>query len=236
VKVKLLIYSILLIALTASISYFAIKGLPKLNTKNISRNNNIRELSAEELERKKNWASVLKDPTYLGCIQSQKNMEAKANELLPLHKMVLTKRTNDEPITKQDEYVSYLYGFLSKRAEDYKKEGFYEQDRDNDNIPDIREINDKTNLLKYIYCPDISKITTPPTSETCVEMTRTWMRPFETPVLQKSEYALEEEYELALKRYESDKDASVQRQKDCCYGTTESGSSGICAKVRSFMN
>ncbi|GEM_PF-2042632 len=227
-KLKVIITSVLLVVFSSGLTYIALKGFPWVS-KQQSRTQEVKE-NPENIAIRKMWEEIKNDTKFRSCLQAKNDMEIKGNEMLPLYKQNLVKEKDGKSLTKQEAYNTFLYSYFTNRANDYSTFTDF-----TNNEPSQRDIDTMKNLLSYIYCPDVSKIALqiPATVDTCIQITSTWMRPFEIP--EQGNFKVQEEFELAKQQFINGQIEGVDNIKGCCAGTSDSRV-GQCPRVRVFMN
>lgn len=184
-----------------------------------------------ESSQMKKWKQLVSNKKYLSCYRSERDMTAKLAELQVLYAQVLGKEINNESLSKRDEYIKWLHGWFTARSDNYA----LFQDPNITEIPSERKIDTITELLEYIYCPQVSMITTnyPTNPASCIEVSLTWMNPFEVP--NRQSFQLSQEFELAKKKFTEQLQNAKLYAQDCCTGKVDSGSNGACPMFRSWM-
>lgn len=225
---KLVIYTLVVIAISSIATYVAIKGFPRISTKKpVVR---ITQIDPEEDAIRKSWEDIKSSSKFQTCLKSKADLDAKGKELEPKYRENLVKEKGGASLTKQELYITYLYNYFTNRGGDYKVFSRF------DTEPPSQKSNDSMdNLLKYVYCPDISKISMqfPTTVDSCIEITSTWMLPFEVP--EQRNYRVPEEYDLAKEQFEKGNTENIANVRNCCLGNSASNV-GQCSRVRVFMN
>ncbi len=163
---------------------------------------------------------------YQKCVKSKNDMDLAKEKITPAYKETLSKQQNKMSLNQSELYTQFLYGYFTNRSRDYS--GFIEDQTYTD------ELN---HLSQYIYCPNIGniKLSLPADSSTCIEIKSTWMQPFpEILPPNKSNYNLNEEYDLAISEYK--KNIAFRKEsiiKSCNNISSDSGSE--FRTIKSFM-
>ena len=203
----------------------------KQSSQNLLKTNDTKEttVTSEKTENQKvsdvKWGEIKNSKKLQQCYQSKKDFDLKKNELLPRYKEVLNKETASKKLTTEDEFIKIIYGWIDARGSDY---GVFENIINSNTPNNEEEIIKIQNLLEFIYCPDVNKISTayPLTPNSCMELLQSWMAPFEVP--EPKNYKIVEEYKLALEKYKLAQKDKPESARKCCYGEDKSIS---CTKL-----
>jgi hypothetical protein len=195
----------------------------------------VSEESSQEEQFRDRLEEIKNEPYAQKCIQSAQDLKNKRNELLPGYKIVLEKELQGSSLSKEDEYIKYLYSFLNSPLEAAKRlmgENSYGDGA-------LGMLEETWSILQMNYCPDVANISPryPMTQNTCYEIAMSLgfnMPPYE--VLKRDNYQLEEEYLVEKAKYERNYQSRlVERQqwaKQCCSG----GNDGLeCYNFRKHM-
>lgn len=176
------------------------------------------------------WNSVKAGDKFQKCLQSQQGMAKLVGDLEPEYRKTVSKEAEGIGLTKQDRYIRYIYSLWRARARDYSI-----FDSFNNAIPPKDNFDSMRNLLDYIYCPDMSNVSSkyPASVGSCQEATQAWMNPFEIPMPQNFKFP--EEYDLAKKKFKEGLTRSANNAKSCCSSPGDTSSPGICLNLKEFM-
>jgi len=206
--------------------------LNKNNLNNSSGNSETKsEISEEQQNLNTEWKEIKNSEKFKQCLQSKKDFDSKKNQILPLYKEVLNKEIASQKISTEDEYIKYLHDIF-----EIEKEYLIFEEIQNSQNPGNKEKLEKfKNLLEYIYCPDISKITFdyPLTTTGCIEILSVLKsndRIIGIP--DHSNYQTEEEYLLAVKKIKEGVIFDKKTASECCISKERSAS---CTKLVYFL-
>jgi len=187
----------------------ALSKLKPISLRSVTSISSITPSSRVESNKVKKWKQITSDKRYIACNQSVKEMKAKLPELQIKYAQILEKEIRNESLNNKDKYIKYLYGLLQARSKDYS----LFEDLKVSETPSTSLVDLLTNLLDYIYCPQVSKITTnyPTDPASCTEVSLTWMAPFEVP--NQRSFQLPQEYELEKRRYIKQLQSSEQHAR-----------------------
>lgn len=190
-----------------------------------STNNNSTQETKLKNDLNNEWQAVKSSEKFIKCFQSKNDLDQKLADISPKYENVLAKELNSIKLSTEDEYIKMLYSWLESRSMSYSE---FKNMNNLNSIDSEEQIASAKNLLDFIYCPDVNKISInyPLTPDACNEMLLTWSQPFDFP--QPGNYKIEAEYNLAVKNFKDSQDNQIESARKCCYeGNKDAG----CGKL-----
>jgi len=189
------------------------------------------EINEDQKELNSKWEDLKNSDKFKQCLQSKRDFDNKKTEILPLYKAVLNKEIASQKINFEDEYIKYLHDVF----EIEKEYLIFEEIQNSQNPGNEERLEKIKNLLEYIYCPDVNKITFdyPLTTEGCIEILSVLKsndRIISIP--ESSNYQIKEEYLLAVQKLKEGVSFDKKTARECCISKERSAS---CTKLVYFL-